>query len=287
MPTLKTTKSIKFAGAIAALTVASFTFTTSAMAVQPTVGLGNAKSFAVLAGSGITNTGATTVSGTAGGNLGSSPTGTFTGDTLVTTTGTKYTAVDSVVDAAKDSLVTAYNDAAGRTPFNSVSADLGGQTLTQGVYNSASSLGLTGTLTLDAEGDPNAVFIFQAGSTLTTASNSVVRMINGAQSCNVFWQVGSSATFGTSSDFIGHVLALTSITANTTATFHGSLLARNGAVTLDTNTIVNDACSSVPPTEEGGTLPNTDTVDWLIPVSIGAGLVALGAVVYIFRRKRS
>jgi type VI secretion system secreted protein VgrG len=103
-------------------------------------------------------------------------------------------------------------------------------------------------LILDAENDPAAVFIFQAGSTLTTASGSKVELINGAQACNVFWQVGSSATFGTTTDFTGHVLALTSITANNGATFKGQLLARNGAVTLDTNTIINDACVTVTPT---------------------------------------
>lgn len=210
------------------------------------VGLGSTTNFAVLAGSGITNTGPTTVSGSAGGDIGSSPTGTFTGDTLVTTTGTKYTAVDSVVTAAQTALTTAYNDAAGRTSTGTVSADLGGQTLVSGVYTSASSLALTGNLVLDGAGDPNAVFIFQAGSTLTTASASSVSFINGAQACNVFWQVGSSATFGTSSSFAGHVLALTSITATTGATFNGQLLARNGAVTLDTNTITNNVCAAAP-----------------------------------------
>jgi LPXTG-motif cell wall-anchored protein len=214
-------------------------------AAQPPVGLGSTANFAVLAGSGITNTGPTTVGGTAGGDMGSDPTPAFTGDTLVTTSGTKYTAPSAVVTAAKTALVTAYNDAAGRTPASTVTADLGGQTLVAGVYNSASSLGLTGTLILDGQNDPNSVFVFQAGSTLTTAGSSVVSLINGAQPCNVFWQVGSSATFGTSSDFTGHVFALTSITATTGATFKGQLLARDGAVTLDTNTITNDVCAAV------------------------------------------
>ena len=213
-------------------------------AAQPQVNLGSTSNFAVLAGSGITNTGPTTVGGTAGGDLGSDPTPAFTGDTLVTTSGTKYTAPSAVVTAAKTALVTAYNDAAGRTPATTVTADLGGQTLVSGVYNSASSLGLTGTLTLDGQNNPDAVFIFQAGSTLTTAGSSVVSLINGAQACHVFWQVGSSATFGTSTNFVGHVLALTSITATTGATFQGQLLARDGAVTLDTNTITNDACTA-------------------------------------------
>jgi type VI secretion system secreted protein VgrG len=283
--------------ALTALTALSLTVASSATAAQPTVGLGTTESFAVLAGSGITNTGPTTVSGTAGGDMGSSPNGSFTGDADVTTTGTKFTAVDSKVDGAKDDLVIAYDDAAGRTPVTTVSADLGGQTLKAGVYNSASSLGLTGTLTLDAENDPDAVFIFQAGSTLTTASSSVVAMINGAQACNVFWQVGSSATFGTASDFVGHVFALTSITATTGATFHGQLLARNGAVTLDTNTIVNDKCEEAPvvtpsptpsqTTDTGGELPNTDSNNWLIPLGVGAALIAAGVVFYATNRRRN
>ena len=230
-------------------------------AAQPTVNLGSTSNFAVLAGSGITNTGPTTVSGTAGGDLGSDPTPAFTGDTLVTTTGTKYTAPSAVVTAAKTALITAYDDAAGRTPATTVTADLGGQTLVGGVYNAAAAMALTGTLILDGQNNPDAVWIFQAGSTLTTASSSVVQLINGAQPCHVFWQVGSSATFGTSSDFTGHVLALTSITATTGATFKGQLLARNGAVTLDTNTITNDVCAAaVTPTPTASATPSSTPV---------------------------
>jgi len=281
-------------GVLATATLATFSMliSSNAYAAQPTVELGTTSSFAVLAGSGITNTGPTTVSGSAGGDMGSSPTASFTGEADVTTTGTKYTSAATAVDDAKSDLVLAYDDAAGRTPVNTVSADLGGQTLTAGVYNSASSLGLTGTLTLDGENNPDAVFIFQAGSTLTTASASSVTLINGAQPCNVFWQVGSSATFGTTTDFIGHVFALTSITANNRATFDGQLLARNGAVTLDENTIVNNLCEEVvptptPTTDNGGELPNTDTTDWLFPLVAGLALVAVGAGVFIARRKRN
>ena len=291
-----TSKFSKASFAVAAVATLSLAITTSASAAEVPVGLGSTSNYAVLAGEGITNTGSTTVSGTAGGDMGSAPTGTFTGDTLVTTTGTKFTAVDSQTTAAKTDLVLAYDDAAGRTPATTVTADLGGQTLTQGVYNSASSLGLTGTLILDGENDPNAVWIFQAGSTLTTASSSVVSLINGAQPCNVFWQVGSSATFGTTSDFTGHVFALTSITANNGATFKGQLLARNGAVTLDSNTIVNDLCAAVAPTatatptpgtEAGGELPNTDAADWTLPLIVGLAVAAAGSAVLVLRRKRS
>lgn len=269
---------------IAAVAALSMGLATSASAAQPTVGLGNASAFAVLAGAGITNTGATTASGSFGGDFGSSPNAAFTGETLVTTTGTKYLAAAPQTAAAQIDLTTAYNDAAGRTPATTIAADLGGQTLTQGVYNSASSIGLTGTLTLDGENDPGAVFIFQAGSTLTTATSSRVLLINGAQPCNVFWQVGSSATFGTTSDFTGRVMALTSITANNSATFKGQLLARNGAVTLDNNTIVNNRCADV--TETGGQLPDTDsTVNWIAPLTIGVSLMAVGTAGYLLRRK--
>jgi LPXTG-motif cell wall-anchored protein len=278
----KTKITFSIVGTIAAVALA----VSAAHAAQPTVGLGSTSTFAVLAGSGITNTGPTTVSGTAGGDMGSSPTGSFTGDTDVTTTGTKYTAVDSKVTGAKDDLVIAYDDAAGRTPVTTVSADLGGQTLKAGVYNSASSLGLTGTVTLDGEDNPDAVFIFQAGSTLTTASASSIALINGAQACNVFWQVGSSATFGTTTDFTGHVLALTSITADNGATFHGQLLARNGAVTLDHNTITNDKCAE-DTTNGGGGLPDTDGGSWTMPLVFGIALVGVGFMVLRSRRKRS
>jgi LPXTG-motif cell wall-anchored protein len=286
----------------------------ASFAAQPKVDLGLAESFAVLAGSGITNTGPTTASGSAGADFGSSPTGTFTGNVLVTTSGTKYTAVDAAVTAAKADLTTAYNDAAGRTPATTVTADLGGQTLTAGVYKSASSLAVTGTLTLDAENDPNAVFIFQAGSTLTSASSATIALVNGADACNVFWQVGSSATFGTDTVFVGHVLALTSITANTRATFQGQLLAQNGAVTLDTNTITNNLCAgaaSATPTasatpgasatpdatatpapeervtDSGGQLPGTDAFNWITPLAIGLGVIALATGGYLIWRRRN
>ena len=121
-------------------------------------------------------------------------------------------------------------------------------TLTPGVYASESgTFQITGPLTLDAQGDPNAVFIFKTASTLVTASGSSIVFINGAQPCDVYWQVGSSATLGTFSQFAGHLMALTSITANTGATVQGQLLARNGAVTLDTNTINNALCETATP----------------------------------------
>jgi LPXTG-motif cell wall-anchored protein len=228
---------------IAIISSSIFFGTAIQAANQDTVDLGTASTYAVLAGTTVTNTGATIFSGGAGSNLGLSPGTSITGETTITKTVVTNIANPAAVKAQED-LVDAYNDAAGRTLTGTVSADLGGQTLLTGTYNSASSLGLTGTLTLDAEGDPNAVWVFQAGSTLTTASSSSVNLINDAQACNVFWQVGSSATLGTNSILVGHVMALTSITATTGATIQGSLLARNGAVTLDTNTIINEPCAA-------------------------------------------
>ena len=211
---------------------------------QPPVELGTTSSFAVLAGSTITNTGPTTISGDAGGDVGLYPGTAFTGQADVTMSGAVHLA-DSVAIAAKDDLVTAYNDAAGRTPVTTIPTELGGTTLTPGIYASTDgTFQITGTLTLDAQGDPNGVFIFKTASTLITASNSKVSIINSARYCRIFWQVGSSATLGTNSNFVGHIFALTSITANTGATVQGQLLARNGAVTLDTNTITNGICET-------------------------------------------
>jgi hypothetical protein len=205
-----------------------------------TVGLGTADGFAVLAGSGITNTGTTVING----DIGSFPTTSITGFPPGIVNGTNHGG-DAVTQGAKTDLVTAYNDAAGRTPVTTIPTELGGSTLTHGVYSSAAgTFGITGALTLDAQGDPSAVFIFQMASTLTTATASSVVLIGGAQSCRVFWQVGSSATLGGSTTFRGNILALTSITLVTNATVDGRVLARNGAVTLDTNTITKATCAA-------------------------------------------
>jgi type VI secretion system secreted protein VgrG len=228
-----------------------------AAAAPVAVGLGTAGSFAVLAGTGITNTGPTTITG----DIGTFPTATITGLTSITLSGTNH-AGDSVTQTAKTDLTTAYTTAAGEGPTTAVGADLVGQTLKPGVYNSASAVGLSGVLTLDAAGDPNAVWVFQAGSTLITASGSKVVMLNGAQACNVYWQVGSSATLGTNSTFTGTILALTDISLQTGATVDGRVLARNGAVTMDTNTITRSACStatSTPTTKPSTTATATPT----------------------------
>jgi hypothetical protein len=212
----------------------------AASAAQPPVSMGTTASFALLAGSTVTNTGPSVISGSLGLSPGSAVTGFPPG---VIVNGSRHVA-DAVALQAKNDLVTAYNDAAGRTPVTVVSADLGGQSLVAGVYKSTSSLGLTGTVTLNGQNNANAVFVFQAGSTLITASSSRVALINGAQACNVFWQVGSSATLGTATTFVGSILALTSASLNTGASVAGRVLARNGAVTLNDNTITTPTCSA-------------------------------------------
>jgi Ice-binding-like len=213
-------------------------FASSALAAPATVGLGTAASFSVLGGSTVTNTGPTTMFGDLGLSPGSSVTGAphVLGQTHVD---------DAVAIGAKNALTTAYNDAASRPTNGSAGTDLAGQVFSPGVRTASSSLLLSsGSVTLDAHGDPNAVFIFQIGSTLITGSNTTVLLVNGAQACNVFWQVGSSATLGTGTRFVGTVMASASITANTAATIHGRLLAQTGAVTLDTNTITTSNCAS-------------------------------------------
>lgn len=234
-------------------------------AIGVAVPLGTAESFDVLGGQTVTNTGPSVV----GGDVGVSPGSAITGFPPGIALGTIH-AADAVALQAQSDVVTAYNDAAGQAADASIAGDLGGLTLLGGVYNAASSIGLTGTLTLDAQGVPNTVWIFQVGSTLTTATSSAVSLINGAQPCNVYWQIGSSATLGTGTTFVGTVLALTSITASTGATIDGRLLARNGAVTLDTNTITSSACL-VEPEPTTTTAAATTTIDAGAATTIDAG----------------
>ena len=218
------------------------TFTTGPCAsgeTQPVAlcpGIGN---FSVLAGSTVTNTGSTTVSGDVGVCPGTAVTGFPPGST-----GGTIHINDGVASLAQASLTAGYIDAAGRAGGTSVAGDLVGRTLDAGVYTSTSSLANSGDLTLDAQGNPNAVFIFQIASTLITGSGSHIILANGATACNVFWQVGSSATLGTNSVFAGNIMALTSITITTGVNLDGRALARNGAVTLDSDVINGCACSS-------------------------------------------
>ena len=230
----------RLAAAAVALAAVALIAAPVALSAQAPVGLGTDSSFAVLAGSTVTNTGPSVISGSVGLDPGSAVIGFPPGIVLAGTT----QVANGVALQAQSDLVTAYNDAAGRSSTATVSGDLAGRTLTPGVYTSASSLGLSGALTLDAQGDPNAVFVFQAGSSLIVGSSSQVNLIGGAQACNVYWQVGSSATIGTGAAFVGNILALTSITMTTGATLQGRALARNGAVTLDTNTITSPLCTT-------------------------------------------
>lgn len=217
----------------------------AAPAFSQNVNLGTAANFGVLAGSAVTNTGPTVVTGNVGVSPGAAITG-FPPGSIVPGSGTLHSA-DPATNQAKADLVIAYNDAAGRicplaNDLTGLVLGTGGTVpvLTPGVYCFASTAQLTGALTLDGAG----VYIFQVGSALTTASASNVTLINGAEACGVWWQVGSSATLGTTTALAGNVLALTSITMNTGATIDGRVLARNGAVTLDSNGVT--ACSGGP-----------------------------------------
>ena len=242
-----------------------------AMAVPVMVNLGTASDFAVLAGQGIAVAGANNTT-TINRDIGTYPNPAITGASIVLN-GANQTGNPGLMLQAKNDLTTAYLDAAGRaatTSYGGANQELGGLTLTSGVYHDSSSFGLTGTLTLDAQGNANAVWIFQAGSTLTTASGSKVVLLNGADACNIFWQIGSSATLGTGSSFIGNILALTDITVTTGVTVDGRVLARNGAVTLDSDTITKGDCGT------GGT-PVPDTGGTLLLLGSGfATLFALG-----------
>lgn len=216
--------------AVAAVGLNAVTGPPSARAAESAVGLGNAGSFAVLANATVTNTGNTQVSGDLGVNAGSGVTGFPPGQV---SNGTIHI-TDTLSGLAKQDLVTAYDDAAGRTPTQSGLVALDGLTLAPGVY-SGGALALGGNLTLN--GGPTDVFIFQASSTLITGSGSKVLLTGGATECNVFWQVAKSATLGTESTFVGTIMALASVAAANSATVSGRLLARNGEVTLDTNVI--------------------------------------------------
>jgi hypothetical protein len=205
-----------------------------------TVPLGSAESFGVLGASAVTNTGPSIVTG----DLGISPNGesSVTGFTFSTppgpgqVVGTTHFADALAMEAQLDA-TTAYNTLAGLACDATIAADLGGTTLMPGVYCSASTMGLTGTVTLDAQGDPDALFVFQVGSMLTTASASSVQVINGGQACNVFWQIGSSATLGTGTNFVGTIIASASVTMTTGVTSSGRAIARSGAVTMDGNAV--------------------------------------------------
>jgi hypothetical protein len=239
------------AGLILIGSLSTLIFASSALGAPASVGLGTAAPFSVLGGSTITNTGPTTMFGDLGLAPGSSVTGApqVLGQTHID---------DAVATEAKSSLTTAYNEAALRPANGSAGTELAGQEFAPGVYDASKSLLLSsGSVTLNAEGNPDAVFIFQVGSTLITGSNTSVALVGGAQACNVFWQVGSSATLGSGTRFVGTIMAAESITAGTAATIHGRLLAQTAAVTLEDNTITNSTCASSGSGSGGGTETST------------------------------
>lgn len=234
---------------------------------QVVANLGSAANFAVLAGTAVTNTGSSLLDG----DLGFSPGGTASGFPPGGFTGTPH-AGDATAVTAQNSLTTAYNFLAGQAAMVDLTGqNLGGMVLNPGVYSFSTSAQLTGTLTLNGQSNANAAFIFQIGSTLTTASNSNVVFTNGGRAANTFWQVGSSATLGTSTSFAGNILAQTFITMNTGANIDGRLLARKGAVTLDTNNVTIPVA-----------VPEPATTSVLI-----AGLIGLIVAVRKFRQPRT
>ena len=246
------------AGIALALGLACVALPAAAQASE--VNLGTAKSFVVLAGSTATNTGPSVLNG----DLGVSPGTALVGFGLPAVVNGATHATNAVAAKAQLDLTTAYDVAAGQpvSPANDLTGtDLGNRILKAGAYRYSTSALLTGPLTLDAEGDPNAQFVFEIGSTLTTASASSVVLLNGANPCNVYWQVGTSATLGTTTAFQGNLMALASISLNNGATVIGRLLARNGAVTLINNVIDGSRCNtgSTPSGSGSGTGTGTGT----------------------------
>jgi hypothetical protein len=255
-------------------------------------GLGTAGNFAVLAGTTVTNTGPTWITGELGVAPGSAVTGFPPG-----TSGPQHKG-DSVATTAQTDLTAAYINAAAQPcpgTNNFTGVNLGGMTLVPGVYCQTTAPTLTGTLTLNGSG----VYIFQIGSTLVTASGARVVLIGGAQPCQIFWQVSSSATIATTTTFVGNIMALTSIAMQTGATLNGRALARNGAVTLDTNRIIQPSgCGYSTPAfvapPSGNVLPATLGVPlelrgefpWLILIGVGAGLAATALGLNGRRRRR-
>ncbi|HSX16893.1 MAG TPA: ice-binding family protein [Patescibacteria group bacterium] len=303
---------IALAGAFVIGVVAFAVVSHNAYAAQPSVDLQTAAPFAILAGTGITDVPTSTISG----NVGVSPASgaTITGLTCPEVTGTIYT-VDAagpacrVVDGplmvtAKNDLTAAFIDAAGRTPVTTVPTELGGTTKVAGVYDSASTTfqitAGAGPLVIDGQGDPNAVFIFEmgfSGTGLTVGPGSTVSLINGAQACNVFWKLDTAA-INTTAVFKGTILALNSITVANGANIEGRLLARNGNVTLVSDTITRPTtCATTTSTTTTSTttpkLPNTGIAPqkrlnsaWVAVPATLAGFVALASL-YLIRKKRT
>ena len=280
--------------------------------IVATVPLASAANYSVLGATTVTNTGPSVLGQSAGLSPGTSITGFPPG--TVQAPGTIDSTNPVTVQAQAD-LTTAYNNAAGRSvEFTQPNPDLVGLTLIPGVYAASAKapLSLSGQLVLDGQNNPNAVFIFQTDSTLITGSGSQIDLINGASECNVFWQVGSSATLGSGSTFVGNILALASVSVNNGVTVHGRALAQTGAVTLDNDTFTQPSCTpttnTVPPststttaatttTAPGGSVTTFDVTNVTLPrtgsstgstavVAWAALLLGTGALL-IARRRRS
>ncbi len=270
--------------ALGALTIAAISGTADA-GIVATVPLATAGSYSVLAGTTVTNTGPSVLGESLGVHPGTAVEGFPPG--IVSAPGTIDAGGPTSLTAQND-LTIAYDNAAGRTvEFTQTNPDLVGQTLIPGVYAATAKapLSLSGQLVLDGQNNSSAVFIFQTDSTLITGSGSSILLINGASECNVFWQVGSSATLGSGSVFVGNILALTSVTVNSGVTVRGRALARNGAVTLINDTFVAPSCvPSAPATTTTSPIVTTplhgDVVE--IPATGGTtgatGLVALAVL---------
>jgi type VI secretion system secreted protein VgrG len=232
--------------------------------IVPTVPLATSSNYSVLASSTVTNTNPSVIGQSVGLSPGTSITGFPPGIVLPPAT---IEAANAVTLQAQQDLTVAYVDAATRGVEFTVVADLVGQTLAPGVYEAPAHgpLGLSGQLVLDGQGNSNAVFIFQTDSTLITSTGSTIALINGASECNVFWQVGSSATLGSGSLFVGNILALTSITVESSVVVHGRALARNGAVTLDNNVFTQPSCAPTTDLVPTATAPSTTTAPAATP----------------------
>lgn len=274
-------KSIKFHIAASACTLIAGATSTLACAGI----LGSAAEFAVLGAATVTNTGATTVSG----DIGVYPGTAIAGLGSIVHSGQVH-ATDAVAQAAQADALGAFNSLRDQSlTFNLSGQNLGNRTLTPGVYRFDTSADLAGVLNLDALGDPNAMFVFQVGSTLTTASASVVNVLNAGGNTGIFFQVGSSATLGSGSVFAGNILADQSVTLNTSAMLCGRALALNATVTMDSNTVFND-CSGVPGRTDYGSFGysgGAETHDLPEPATFGMMGLGLAGLLASRRRQRT